>query len=442
MHTIHTIPEADAFFASLPEGFDTPQDFAAALTPAGSEAPVGYIPVAGTAGRTAAAALTAGILTAAGFRTGLYRAGAGPLSGRVTVDGQPLSGHPAAAAAYAAAASRILEETLLNRPAAELAAACACFAAAGCAFAVVEAVDGALASALPAVPVCAVTHIGPDGSGRTIERLAHDAAGVMRAGAVCVTAPGQPKAALTEIIVAAGKTGCELVVPEEEDITFPDEGEGKVDYGGYDLPAAFTGYHAACNAAVAVELALALWRKGRDIPDEAILTALAAAENHSSIRVLSRQPLVILDACRTPQQAAALLRVLRLSGLQGLNAVVGLASEAGAEEFFSTLENGLLPGEAAKDKDAMPGMGEGGPIERLFLAAPPSLIGEDPGLPGRLAELARFHFEAAACGSLAEALAEARAAGGRGVLVCGSEELALAAEKLLREENSPLDTVH
>ena len=242
--------------------------------------------------------------------------------------------------------------------------------------------------------------------------------------------------------MAAGKTGCELVVPEEEDITFPDEGEGKVDYGGYDLPAAFTGYHAACNAAVAVELALALWRKGRDIPDEAILSALAAAENRSSIRVLSRQPLVILDACRTPQQAAALLRVLRLSGLQGLNAVVGLASEAGAEEFFSTLENGLLPGEAAKDKDAMPGMGEGGPIERLFLAAPPSLIGEDPGLPGRLAELARFHFEAAACGSLAEALAEARAAGGRGVLVCGSEELALAAEKLLREENSPLDTVH
>ena len=54
MHTIHTIPEADAFFASLPEGFDTPQDFAAALPPAESEAPVGYIPVAGTAGRTAA----------------------------------------------------------------------------------------------------------------------------------------------------------------------------------------------------------------------------------------------------------------------------------------------------------------------------------------------------------------------------------------------------
>ena len=38
---------------------------------------------------------------------------------------------------YTEAADRILEGTLLSRPAAELAAACSCFGAAGCAFAVV-----------------------------------------------------------------------------------------------------------------------------------------------------------------------------------------------------------------------------------------------------------------------------------------------------------------
>src|SRR5699024_2035291 len=209
---IQTIGEADAFFASLPDGPDAVQDFAAALPPAGAAA---YIPVAGTAGKTAVASLTAGILTAAGFRTGLYRAGAGPLSERITLQGRSLGEDPAgpAAAAYLAAAGNILENTLLNRPAAELAAACACLEAAGCKVAVVEVGDGALASALPAAPACAVTHIGPDGSGRSIERLAHNAAAVMREGTVCVTAPGQPKAALTEIIVAAGKAGCELVVP-------------------------------------------------------------------------------------------------------------------------------------------------------------------------------------------------------------------------------------
>ena len=429
MPTIHNIPEADAFFASLPEGTDAVADFAAALPE--TKGAVGYIPVSGTAGKTAVAGLTAAILDRAGFAAGLYRAGAGPLSGRITVAGRPLDGP--AAAAYLAAADRILENTLLSRPAAELAAACACFEAAGCVFAVVEVEDGALASALPAVPACAVTHIGPDGSGRSIERLAHDAAAVMRQGTVCVTAPGQPKAALTEIIVAAGKADCELVVPEEEDITFPEEEGARVDYGGYEVPAAFTGYHAACNAAVAVELALALWRRGRDIPDEAILEAMAAAENRSSIRVLCQEPLVILDACRTPQQAAALLRVLQKAQVRHLTAVIGLRGEAGAEDFFATLENGLLPDEQAKDKANMPGMGEEGPIDRLFLAVPPSLAAEDPQLADRLAEKARFHFEAEACPGLAQALEAARKAGGRGILVCGSEELALEAERLLTE---------
>ena len=426
MPTIHNIPEADAFFASLPEGTDAVADFAAALPE--TKGAVGYIPVSGTAGKTAVAGLTAAILDRAGFAAGLYRAGAGPLSGRITVAGRPLDGP--AAAAYLAAADRILENTLLSRPAAELAAACACFEAAGCAFAVVEVEDGALASALPAVPACAVTHIGPDGSGRSIERLAHDAAAVMREGTVCVTAPGQPKAALTEIIVAAGKAGCELVVPEEEDITFPEEEDARVDYGGYDVPPAFPGYHAACNAAVAVELALALWRKGWDIPDEAILSALAGAENRSSIRILSQKPLVILDACRTPQQAAALLRVLQKAQVRDLCAVAGLESGQGAEEFFAALEKGLLPDGAPQDRAGMPGMGEAGPIDRLFVTVPP---GGDPALARELADTARFHFEAEVCPSLPEALAAARAAGGRGLLICGSEALALEAARLLGE---------
>lgn len=424
---IQTILEADEFFASLPDGPDAVADFAAALPPAGAAA---YIPVAGTAGKTATASLTAGILTAAGFCTGLYKAGAGPLSDRILVDGAPLAPGSAAAGAYLDAAGNILENTLLNRPAAELAAACACLEAAGCKVAVVEVGDGALASALPAAPACAVTHIGPDGSGRSIERLAHDAAAVMREGTVCVTAPGQPKAALTEIIVAAGKAGCELVVPEEEDITFPEEEDARVDYGGYDVPPAFPGYHAACNAAVAVELALALWRKGWDIPDEAILSALAGAENRSSIRILSQKPLVILDACRTPQQAAALLRVLQKAQVRDLCAVAGLESGQGAEEFFAALEKGLLPDGAPQDRAGMPGMGEAGPIDRLFVTVPP---GGDPALARELADTARFHFEAEVCPSLPEALAAARAAGGRGLLICGSEALALEAARLLGE---------
>ena len=44
---------------------------------------------------------------------------------------------------------------------------------------VVELPDAGLAEALPQMPVCAVTSVGPDGVSRSVERLAALAAGVM-----------------------------------------------------------------------------------------------------------------------------------------------------------------------------------------------------------------------------------------------------------------------
>mgnify|MGYP000305536141 CR=1 FL=1 len=213
--------------------------------------------------------------------------------------------------------------------------------------------------------------IGPDGVSRSVERLAALAAGVMRKDAVCVTAPEQPKSVLSELIVAAGKCGCELVVPDPEDITFleAEKFASKVDYGGYTVPLAFLGRHAAGSAAMAVELSLALCRKGFDVTDDAILEGLAAVENRSSIRVISQRPLIILDACRTPQQAAALLRVLNMAKVRHMSAIIGLAEEEGAEAFFSALETGLTPEEQKKDKSTMPGMSEN-PFDKVYLVTP------------------------------------------------------------------------
>ena len=220
---------------------------------------VTFVGVAGTAGKTAAASLLAAMLQAAGLHAGLYCAGAGPLSARILVDGQP-------AAEYSARQSCCLPGR--SCPSGGRAGRCSpVFGAAGCALAVVELPDAGLASALPQMPVCAVTAIGPDGVSRSIERSAALAAGALRKGCICVTAPEQPKAALSELIVAAGRCDCELVVPDPEDITFLEAEKlaSRVDYGGYTAPLAFLGRHAAGNAAVAVEMALALWRKGFEI---------------------------------------------------------------------------------------------------------------------------------------------------------------------------------
>ena len=259
-----TIEQANAYFASLPEGFAPARQLQEALSAKAGR--VDYLGVAGTAGKTTAAALTAAVLRAAGLVTGSYHAGCEPLSARIRVNGEPV-----APELLAQAAETLSARETLPRAAAELAAAARCFGEAGCALAVVELPDAGLAEALPKMPVCAVTSIGPDGISASLERSAALAAGVMRKGSICVTAPEQPKAVVSELIVAAGKADCELVVPDPDDITFleAEKFASRVDYGGYTVPLAFLGRHAAGSAAIAVELALALCKKGYDIPDEA-----------------------------------------------------------------------------------------------------------------------------------------------------------------------------
>ena len=57
----------------------------------------------------------------------------------------------------------------------------------------------------------------------------------------------------------------------------------------------------------------------------------------------------------------------------------------------------------------------------------------DDALAERLTEKARYHFDAVLCPSLADAVKQAKANSRRGLLVCGSEAIALEAEKLLSD---------
>ena len=396
-----TIEQANQYFAALPDGFASTEQLRTAFTAPVQK--VQFVGVAGTAGKTVVARLLAAILHAQGIHAGLYHAGSRPLSERICIDDAPVDEGLLALTAEALSAAEALP-----RDAAELAAAANCFGAAGCTLAVVELPDAGLAEALPGMPVCAVTSVGPDGVSRSVERLAALAAGVMRKESICVTAPEQPKSVLSELIVAAGKCGCELVVPDPEDITFleAEKFASKVDYGGYTVP---------------------LCRKGFDITDDAILEGLAAVENRSSIRVISQRPLIILDACRTPQQAAALLRVLNMAKVRHMSAIIGLAEEEGAEAFFSALETGLTPEEQKKDKSTMPGMSEN-PFDKVYLVTP---AGGDDEMTARLTEKAKYHFDAEMCTSIAEAVELAHANTRRGLLVCGGEAAALEAAELL-----------
>ena len=234
------IQQANQYFAALPDGFADPEQLGA-LLPA-SVQQVQFVGIAGTAGKTAVARLLTAILHAQGIRAGVYHAGCEPLAARIRVAGEPVD-----EALLCRAADALAAHEELPMQAAELAAAAYCFGEAGCTLAVVELPDAGLAAVLPKMPVCAVTAVGPDGVSRSVERLAALAGGVMRKDSICITAPEQPKAVLSELVVAAGKCGCELVVPDPEDITFleAEQFASRVDYGGYTVPLAFLGRHAA-----------------------------------------------------------------------------------------------------------------------------------------------------------------------------------------------------
>ena len=160
-----TIEQANSYFEALPDGFASTDQLRAAL-PASAQK-VQFVGVAGTAGKTTVAALLAATLRAAGIHAGLYHAGCEPLSVRVRVDGAPVDEGLLCLAAEAQAAAEPLPQD-----AAELAAAAYAFGEAGCTLAVVELPDAGLAEALPQMPVCAVTAVGPDGVARLAERYA------------------------------------------------------------------------------------------------------------------------------------------------------------------------------------------------------------------------------------------------------------------------------
>jgi dihydrofolate synthase/folylpolyglutamate synthase len=183
---------------------------------------------------------------------------------------------------------------------------------------------------------------------------------------------------------------------------------------------------------------LGLWRTAQvEVPDEAILAGLAAPKNISSIYIAQRRPLLILDACHTPEQVYALTRVLKMAKLAHLSAIVGLADDAGAEEFFSAMETGFLSEEEDTEKNRMPGMATN-PFDKIYLVAPPSCTAQQT---ARIAQKAKFHFDVTCCEGLDAALAAARAdakAESRGILICGGEEVVAQAAALLKIERSEM----
>lgn len=387
------------------------------------------IHIAGTNGKGSLAAMTSSILTAAGYKTGLtispyvldFRE-------RFQIDGEMIPPRTLANLTEKVLdAIDAIEAEGGEKPVefeAVTALAFLWFAREKCDLVVLETGLGGRCDATNVVPhklVAAITKIGYDHMevlGDTLDKIAAEKAGIIKEGTVVVNYPDQPAEAMGPILTAAAEAHTSIITPDKDDLTLlrGKRLENRIDYGGYRAALGLPGTHQANHAAMAVEIALALWREfGYDISDDAILQGLADARMPARIEVLRRHPLLLLDGCHNPDGAKMLAATLtRADFEENLVGVLGVLADKDYKDMLSDL----------------------GPcFAKVYTVTPncPRALSAE-----ELQKEARFHTDAEAADSVADAIRKAVDYADEnnlaGVVVCGSLYLAAEARPLLLKE--------
>lgn len=283
--------------------------------------------VGGTSGKSSTATLIGAILTAAGYRTGVY---ANPFvqhaSEKLRLDGVPASGRtlddlvdrllPHIRAVEAAGLGRVTYAE------AWFALAAWHFAEQQAEFGVIEVGVGGRYDATNVVQpeVAVITTVDFDHTdvlGQTLAEIAGHKAGIIKPGRPAVTGVRR-SAALAVVEAEAARVGAPLWRLGQE---FSYEVEASSEQGSVltwrgpgdpisGLEVRLLGEHQCFNAALAVAAARALARRGADVSEAAVRAGLAAARLPGRLEVLRRDPLLLLDGAHSPEKMRSLRRAV------------------------------------------------------------------------------------------------------------------------------------
>ncbi len=289
------------------------------------------IHLTGTNGKTSTARMIDALLRGFGVRTGRYTS---PhlerVTERIAIDGEPLDTErfaavydevaPLAAIVDGRHEDRVTFFELLT------AMGFAAFADAPVATAIVEVGLGGRWDATNVIdaPVAVVTPIGLDHVGilgDTIGQIAAEKAGIVHAGATCVSSP-QPAEALSVLQARAAEVDARLVLAGRDvglrsrliavggqQLSFAGLGG---DYDEIFLP--LHGVHQAGNALaalVAVEAFFGSGTEGRGTLDtDVVRAAFASVTSPGRLEVVRRGPTVLIDGAHNPAGSAALAAAL------------------------------------------------------------------------------------------------------------------------------------
>lgn len=280
------------------------------------------IHVAGTNGKGSVCAMLSAVLTAAGYRTGMYTSPAVLCyNERFLIDGVPISDDETARLMTRV---RTAAESEPDTPTAfeqETALALLAFKEAGCDVCVLEAGLGGTADSTNAVRdkvLSVVTRIGLDHCallGNTLSEIAAQKAGIIKGAAV--TCPQEKGAA--EVLYPLCKVAGKPVL-----VSRSASGQSFV-LDGREYRTRLVGDHQLLNAALVIEAVSVLREKGFVISDEALRRGLKDAVWHARFEVLTADNVadspydiavpqgktVVLDGAHNPQGATALADTLR-----------------------------------------------------------------------------------------------------------------------------------
>jgi len=301
--------------------------------------------VAGTKGKGSTSAMVASVLTAAGFRTGLFTS---PhlerVEERIAIDGQPCpSSEFVELLQRLAPAVETMDREGLERTPPEpgptyfeitTAMALLRFADAKVDAAVLEVgLGGRLDSTNVCQPlVSVITSISFDHTrqlGDTLEAIAREKAGIIKAGVPVVSGVTDPEP--REVIRhTCREGGCRLVeLGVDFDVSYrpphgvdrsPDLGKIDFRYRAPDNPHEFSGVvlgllgpHQAANAAVALATLAQLRGMGWEIPEAAVREGLARLAWPARVELIARRPTVVIDAAHNVASVEALIGALHES---------------------------------------------------------------------------------------------------------------------------------
>jgi dihydrofolate synthase/folylpolyglutamate synthase len=283
--------------------------------------------IAGTKGKGSTAAMIASILTASGYKTGLYTSPhLHSFTERIRIDGQPIQETEFAtmiqslkprlnAFNEAGARGELTTFEILT------ALAFVHFAEQAADFQVLETGLGGRLDATNVVrpKVCAITSVSLDHTevlGHTLAQIAREKAGIIKPGCTVVSAPQHPE--VRSVMSATCLERGARLIEAGQDIAWrlTESTDCSQSFrlsglrGSYDLAIPLLGEHQLENAAVAVGVSEVLAGLGAMVSAESIAAGLSRVSWPGRLQILRRDPLLVVDGAHNADSARKLAKAL------------------------------------------------------------------------------------------------------------------------------------